>query len=201
MFPSLHYPAPHFPALDFPRIASGGGGGGDGVYFPSPYWPSLHFPSLYFPDLAAPVALPPDLLSALVAYLRGEPTITAVVGENVFTEIAPAGTNRPFLVLRAYDEQLPGMSEEDQQIEVDVIVATPDLDSAMTISAVIKAALDPPNFNPDSIGRAEFVYEGGAEYTMLRKHSRPMKQPGIARSGTYSYNELIQCCFYVTPEL
>lgn len=162
-----------------------------------------------------PPSLPPDLLSALIAYLRSEPTVAAVLSAGfgqggygaggfggrvqVYDETAPADAWPPFLEVHGYAETEEGESLEDEHVTADLLVVTASLDQARDVGTIIKAAVDTPNESPDSLGRPPFVFEGGAETWLKRTASRPQRLPGIGKGGTYVYAEQVSYEFWVSP--
>lgn len=153
---------------------------------------------------AGGAALPPDLLSAAVAYLRATPsvatplTVAGVV--QVFDEKAQTGSTRPFLVIRGYTEELPGETAQDELVRVEFTLQANGLDSAVTIGDAVRAALDLPNFNPNSLGRALFAWQGGSENYMVRDATMPRRLPGIGGKSLYVYEDRFRCEFCVNPE-
>ena len=143
----------------------------------------------------------PDLLSALVAYLRATASVTALVpAEKITTEIAQPGPDPPYLLLTDYAERLPGETAEDSQAELTVVVVTNDgLDHARTVGVVVKAAIDNPNGNPSSLARSALSWTGGVETSCFRNDSHPRRLAGIGRGGRYFYVEEIDYVFWVAP--
>lgn len=161
-------------------------------------------------------ALPPDLLSALVAYLRSAPTLAAALtpgfGQGgfgalgfggtaqVYDEMALADAFPPFVLVFGYSETLPGETSEEQPVEVDLIIRSDGLDQARTVGQLVKNAIDSVNFNPNSVLRDLFAFAGGTEVYQMRQSSKPERLPGVAKGGVYAYREDIAYTFYISPE-
>ena len=144
-------------------------------------------------------AIAHDLLESVVQYLRAAPTVTAVV-PAIYEEVAPAGVNPPWVVVRGYEEQKPGQTADDSPIPLTIVIRTADgLDTARSFGAIVKAAIDSPAINTASLARSPFVWTTGTERACLRKNSRPHRMPGIARGGTYAYEEVIAYTFHANP--
>lgn len=182
--------------------------------FPHCYFPAPYFPGGYFPPAGASGSAYPDLLAAVVAYLRSEPTVVAVLGVgygdggygagvlgqvNVFAGEAPADCVPPYLVIDGYAEALPGESAEDSQVTGQFYVVTNDLSAARAVGRAVKNAMDAPNINPRAVGRKPFVWATGRETTCLRDDSRPERQRNWGRGGRYVWVEEIDYEFWVTP--
>jgi hypothetical protein len=144
---------------------------------------------------------PPDLLAAVVAYLKATPSVTALIPAAAITdEQAAAESNPPFLVATGYAEQRPGRTAEDLPVKITIgILTASGLDAARAAGAAVKAALDPPGQNPASLYRGRFTWPTGRERACLRGPSAPRRLPGIAKSGVYRYLETIEYTFMVTP--
>jgi hypothetical protein len=159
-----------------------------------------------------------DLETALVAYLRSTPTVAgpltlgfggggfgvAPFGSSqvkVYSESADPEAQVPYLVLSGYTETSPGVTLDDATIEVVVVVHAATLDQVVALATAVKAAIDVPASNPQSLGRPPLVWRGGVETTVWRNTSTPRKTPGTARGGVYPYCETIPYQFWVGPEL
>jgi hypothetical protein len=158
-----------------------------------------------------------DLESALVAYLRSAPSVagplTLGFGSGGFG-VAPFGASQvkvysasadpeaqaPYLVLSGYTETSPGVTPDDAPIEVVIVVHAATLDGVVTLATAVKAAVDVPASNPNSLGRPPLVWQGGVETTVWRNASTPRKNPGATRGGVYAYCETIAYQFWVGPE-
>jgi hypothetical protein len=159
----------------------------------------------------------PDLESALVAYLRATPSISgpltlafggggfgvAPFGSaqvKVYSESADPEAQAPYLVLSSYTETSPGITPDDAPIEVAVVVHGVSLDQVVALSTAVKAAIDVPAYNPQSLGRPPLAWQGGVETTVWRNASKPRKKQGVGRGGTYPYYEQIEYQFWVDME-
>ena len=140
---------------------------------------------------------PPDLLAAIVAYLKTTPSVTALAA--VCGLEAPPGSSPPYVIVDGYTEHLPGESEEDATSSGQVVLVANTMDAALTLGVAVKAALDSPNINPASLNRDAFVFSTGTESAVLRNDSRPRRLPGLGRGGKYVYVEEIDYVFWVTP--
>lgn len=179
-----------------------------------PYLGGPYFGGGYFGTASGPAGSAyPDLLAALMAYLKGESTVTDLVtvgyGEGgygqlgyggtvrIYDEDGPADAAYPFVVVTGYTEVLPGESSDLESCEGTVWVMTTNIDDSRSIGKAVKAAIDPPSVNPDSLARDPLRWDGGHEVTTLRNNSRPQRMPGIGRGGVYVYAEEINYVFWV----
>lgn len=161
----------------------------------------------------APGVVGPDLLSALIAFLRSSVELRQWLGTpfgagpfgrlgfdemRVYDERAPQGADYPMLVLSDYDEAGPGLTYEDYPIRVTVNVCSHSLDEARRFGAAVKRLLDPPNLNPQAIPRPRLAWARGIESYNTRNDSRP-QFAGIGRGGEYVYIEEIDYTFIAGP--
>lgn len=163
--------------------------------------------------LYAPGVVGPDLLSALVAFLRSSLELRQWLGTpfgaggfgrlgydeaRVYDERAPQEADYPLLVLSDYDESGPGLTYEDFPIRVTLNVCSQSLDQARAFGAAVKRLLDPPNLNPQAIARPPLAWARGVESYSTRGDSRP-SFAGIGRGGNYVYIEAIDYTFIANP--
>jgi len=152
-------------------------------------------------------ATPRDLLSALVTFLRSTPTVAAVLPLDsqsrvpVYSEMAPAGTVRPYVVLTKYTEKLPGESPQDQQQKICVHVFSDREDKAKSIALTLRNAIDVPNFNAASIGRPPLAWSGAVETLAMRQATRLKRLSLLGGGGKYVYCVEMDYDFWSTPEV
>ena len=186
------------PATGGAPAPSGSGGTG---WWPRGWWTASWFAAPWWGPATGGTVVPlsPDLLAALVTYLKAAPTVTALA--TVYSAEAPAGGSPPYVIVDGYTEHLPGESLDDSTADgLIVLVSNNGLDTAMALGVAVKTALDSPNINPASLGRDAFIWTGGTESAVLRNDSRPRRLPGIGRGGKYVYVEEINYVFWVTPQ-
>ncbi len=147
-------------------------------------------------------ALPLDsLLAAIVAYLKDTPTVTALLTDPdaIFLDLSNWGDQIKFLVLEGYDERQPGLTPDDEPVDIDISVFGPTVQVVRRIVEAVKNAVDSPNINPNSIRTHQFAFEGGMTKGVMRNRISISREPFLVRNGELAYEGKIQYQFWVTP--
>jgi len=160
----------------------------------------------------------PDLLAAIVAYLRGNGPITALLttgwgqggygagvyggsgSYQIYTDTADANTIPPYIIIFGYREHLPGETLDDETVPGSILCITSDLDSAMTLGSTFKTNFDTPAINPLATRTAPLTFIGGQEIGLMRNDSYPRRMTGFSKGGQYAWVEEIEYVVWVTPE-
>ena len=159
---------------------------------------------------------PPDLLSAIVAFLQGTTAITGLLGsgfgrngfgrgsfgssENrIFHGRAPAGMSPPYIVIHGYREAEPGESVDDSQSDGTICVVANDDDQAFLIGSTLKNYVDSPNINRNAISRPPFTFATGTEFCVKRERPSMYPVPGLGLNGFYAYAYELPYVFLIDP--
>jgi len=151
-------------------------------------------------------AVPNDLLSALVQYLRSEPTVSAALPLDargrvpVYHEQAPSGADRPFVVVSDYGELHDTDTLQDQKFTLFIHILCDGEDAAELIGGAVRNAIDSPNFNVNSIGRNPLAWSGATEVFNMRHDTRLERLGQFGRGGKYVYQDQMEYEFWATPE-
>lgn len=148
---------------------------------------------------AQPGATADSLLASIVAYLKATTAVTALLATpgSIYTGLSNWGQEIPFVLLEGYDEDLPGLSTEDEPVEVHACVYAGDLDTLRTIVEALKAALDTPNINPASTRTGQFTWSRGATTGCTRDRTMIDRTPALIRGGRLCYQAKIQYVFWI----
>jgi hypothetical protein len=145
-----------------------------------------------------------DLLSAVIARLRADPGVRAVLTSpsgavQVWFGAADPNVDPPYVVLTGYVERDSGPTAEDVPADVMVEVYAYRMDQADTIAEAVKAAIDTPNVAPGTPPRPRLRWRGGEESGLDRTGSDLSERPGYGRGGKRVFRETIRYRFWVRP--
>jgi hypothetical protein len=136
-------------------------------------------------------ALPADLLSAIEALWLSTPSLTALVPGGLRLDGQAPGALPPYVLLSGVDEQLPGLSIEDEPEDATFAVVAASIEQAKAIGAAIRAVFDP---NP---ARPQLAWTGGRETFNWRNDSTPRRLRTLGPGGLMLWRYDLQYRFWV----